>query len=138
MTGLGADRRFATELVFFWMSLHAGEVDLIDFSACELRLDQAREMARARDDDHTRRIRVETMTRPRLLWAIQCLEYVVQCVSVEPPGGVHRQRRGLVHDDQRFVLMHDLDLHVDVRLDHAWELVKVAFASVHDLARSGG
>jgi hypothetical protein len=114
------------------MPLHAHEIDFLHFAARKLRLNLAGHIASARYDERSGRIGIETMRGPQLLRVIERIEHVLERVAMKAPPGMHRQRRRLIDDDQRLVLVQHLYAHVHVGLDERREFVKVPLARTND------
>ncbi len=130
-----ADRCLAGEFFTSGVASHPHEINLLDFAARELRLDESSKVPRASHDHDARCVSVEAMRGLRPLRVVHLVEHVLKGVAEESSTRVHRQWRGLVQHDYRFIFVQHLHAHVDVGLDHAGDLVQIAFAGPHDLTR---
>jgi hypothetical protein len=75
------------------------------------------------------------MRWPRNLWRINRVQDRLQRIAVKPAAGMHRDRSGFVHDDQRFVFVDDLNVCIHIRLARGGEQMQIALAGVHHMVR---
>src|SRR3954469_23351025 len=83
----------------------------------KLLLEDFRKVSGASKKHEPRRIRIQPMSRPGTLRAIQFAHQELQGIAIESATRMHRQGSRLVDDDDRFVLIENQDISIDVRLD---------------------
>src|SRR3954451_23981577 len=98
------------------MALDSREIEFLDSSGCELRLQVASKTARSCKYGDTSRVGVEAMNRPQLLRVIHLVQDKLQRVAVESAGRMERQRSWLIDDDNRIIFVQHANRRVDIRL----------------------
>ena len=120
------------------MAVHADQVNLLDLHLRELVLHASGEMAGASEHLDAGRVGVEPMRRAELLRRIDVEQQPLQRVAIEPAAGMNRQRRRLVHDDDRFILVEDPHVHVHRGLDDRGQSMQVSLSRLHSMRGSHG
>ena len=95
--------------------MNQGQVGLADGLLFKLRMQLGSHLASAAENYQPGGIGVQTVSHPQLM-IVNLIENPGQCVTVETPAGVHRQRSGLVERDQKIILVNQFDLRVYIRL----------------------
>ena len=104
----------------------------------KLRLHHACKLPRLTKDSDTSGVCIQAMHTARPKRMPHNVQYELQRVAIEPSARMHRERRGLIQHDDRFVFKQHADICIHIRLTLRGLQVPVALPRADDVLRRDG